>query len=211
LETYEDQSIVAYKKYDDCQLVNMANTGDQIAEQQIIEKYKKLVKLKAKTYFLVGADREDIIQEGMIGLYKAIRGYDSLKIASFKTFAELCINRQILTAVKMASRKKHKPLNFSISLNQPISCDDSNKTLYDLMDDENIDDPMNLFLTKERFREIKLKLKDMLSKLEIQVLESYIEGKSYKEIALEIKKNTKSIDNAIQRIKTKLEFADKLN
>ena len=211
MDIFEEQSLAAYKKYNDCQLVNMANSGDQLAEQQLIEKYKKLVKLKARTYFLVGADKEDIIQEGMIGLFKAVRSYDNLKMTSFRTFAEICINRQILTAVKMASREKHKPLNLSVSLNQPICYDDSDKTLFDLVDDDNIDDPMNLFLTQERFREIKTKLKDILSKLEIKVLESYIEGKTYREIALEIKKNTKSIDNAIQRIKTKLEFANKLN
>ncbi len=189
----------------------MANCGDLLAEQFIIYKYKKLVKMKSRAYFLVGADREDIIQEGMIGLYKAVRSFDDLKLSSFRAFAEICINRQIITAVKMASRQKHKPLNFYISLNQPLYYENSSRTLLDIVDDVNMNDPMSLFLNQERFREFKIKLKKLLSKLERSVLESYLEGKTYREIAIEIKKNVKSIDNAVQRIKSKLEFSIKLN
>jgi RNA polymerase sporulation-specific sigma factor len=189
----------------------MANSGNCLAEEYIINKYKKMVKMKARAYFLIGADKEDIIQEGMIGLYKAVRHYDSFKMPSFKMFAEVCVNRQIITAVKKASRKKHKPLNFSVSLNQPICFDNPDRTLIDIVNDININDPMALFITQEKFKEIKLKLKELLSKLEIRVLESYLEGKTYKEIAFEINKSVKSIDNAIQRIKSKLEFDNKLN
>jgi len=211
LEIFEEQSFTAYRKYDDRLLVSMANCGNQLAENYIINKYKKIVKMKARTYFLVGADKEDIIQEGMIGLYKAVRSYNDLKLSSFRIFAEICINRQIITAVKMALRQKHKPLNFSVSLNQPIYYENSDRTLLDIVDDVNMNDPMCLFLTKERFRELNINLKKLLSKLEIKVLESYLEGKTYREIASEIKKTVKSVDNAIQRIKSKLEFANKLD
>ena len=192
-------------------MVSLANCGDLLAEQYIINKYKKLVKMKSRAYFLVGADTEDIIQEGMIGLFKAVRSFDNLKLSSFRAFAEICINRQIITAIKMASRQKHKPLNFYISLNQPLYYENSNRTLLDIVENAHLNDPMSLFLTQERFGELKIKLTKVLSKLERRVLESYLEGKTYHEIALEIKKSVKSIDNAIQRIKPKLEFVVKLN
>lgn len=211
MEVFEEKSFTTYQKYNDRLLVSMANCGDLLAEQFIIYKYKKLVKMKSRAYFLVGADREDIIQEGMIGLYKAVRSFDDLKLSSFRAFAEICINRQIITAVKMASRQKHKPLNFYISLNQPLYYENSSRTLLDIVNDVNMNDPMSLFLNQERFREFKIKLKKLLSKLERSVLESYLEGKTYREIAIEIKKNVKSIDNAVQRIKSKLEFSIKLN
>ena len=211
MDIFQEQSFTSYRKYDDRLLVSMANCGNQLAENYIINKYKKIVKMKARTYFLVGADKEDIIQEGMIGLYKAVRSYNDLKLSSFRIFAEICINRQIITAVKMALRQKHKPLNFSVSLNQPIYFENSDRTLLDIVNDVNINDPMCLFLTKERFRELNINLKKLLSKLEIKVLESYLEGKTYREIASEIKKTVKSVDNAIQRIKSKLEFANKLD
>ena len=211
MDIYQEQSFTSYRKYDDRLLVSMANCGNQLAENYIINKYKKIVKMKARTYFLVGADKEDIIQEGMIGLYKAVRSYNDLKLSSFRIFAEICINRQIITAVKMALRQKHQPLNFSVSLNQPIYFENSDRTLLDIVNDVNINDPMCLFLTKERFRELNINLKKLLSKLEIKVLESYLEGKTYREIASEINKTVKSVDNAIQRIKSKLEFANKLD
>lgn len=211
LEVFEEKSLTTYRKYNDRLLVSMANCGDLLAEQYIINKYKKLVKMKARPYFLVGADTEDIIQEGMIGLYKAVRSFDDLKLSSFRAFAEICINRQIITAIKMASRQKHKPLNFYISLNQPMYHDNSDRTLLDIVDDVNINDPMSLLLTQERLGELQVKLEMVLSKLERRVLETYLEGKTYREISSEIKKSIKSIDNAIQRIKPKLEFIIKIN
>ncbi len=211
MEVFEEKSLTTYRKYNDRLLVSMANCGDLLAEQYIINKYKKLVKMKARPYFLVGADTEDIIQEGMIGLYKAVRSFDDLKLSSFRAFAEICINRQIITAIKMASRQKHKPLNFYISLNQPMYHDNSDRTLLDIVDDVNINDPMSLLLTQERLGELQVKLEMVLSKLERRVLETYLEGKTYREISLEIKKSIKSIDNAIQRIKPKLEFIIKIN
>ena len=195
-----------YQKYDDRLLVSMANNGDILAEQYIINKYKKLVKMKARTYFFIGADIEDVIQEGMIGLYKALKNYNDSKFPSFRIFAEICISRQIITAIKKASRKKHKPLNYSISLDQNINFECDSRTLFDIVDDININDPMNIFLTQERFQELKIKLDNMLSKLERKVLKCYLEGKTYRDIALEVKKSVKSIDNAMQRIKRKLEI-----
>lgn len=200
-----------YQNYDDRLLVSMANNGNILAEQCIINKYKKLVKMKARTYFLIGADIEDVVQEGMIGLYKALRNYDDSKFPSFRVFAEICIYRQIITAIKKASRQKHKPLNSSISLNQNVSFDYYDRTLFDVVDGININDPMNIFLTQERFQELKIKLNNMLSKLERTVLKCYLEGKTYRDIALEVKKSVKSIDNAMQRIKRKLEIIAKLN
>lgn len=195
-----------YQKYDDRLLVSMANNGDILAEQYIINKYKKLVKMKARTYFFIGADIEDVIQEGMIGLYKALRNYNDSKIPSFRIFAEICIYRQIITAIKKASRQKHKPLNYSISLNQNINFECDNRTLFDVVDDININDPMDIFLAQERFQELKIELNNILSKMERKVLKCYLEGKTYRDIALEMGKSVKSIDNAMQRIKRKLEI-----
>ncbi len=147
----------------------------------------------------------------MIGLYKALRNYDDSRFPSFRVFAEICIYRQIITAIKKASRQKHKPLNSSISLNQNVRFDYYDRTLFDVVNDININDPMNIFLTQERFQELKIKLNNMLSKLERTVLKYYLEGKTYRDIALKVKKNNKSIDNAVQRIKRKLEIIVKLN
>jgi RNA polymerase sporulation-specific sigma factor len=211
LVVYEEKSLSTYRKYNDRLLASMANCGDLLAEQYIINKYKKLVKIKARTYFLVGADTEDIIQEGMIGLYKAVRSFNDLKLSSFRVFAEICINRQIFTAIKTASRQKHLPLNYYISLYQPVYRENSEQTLLDIIDDVNINDPMSLILSQERFKELKNNLEKVLSKLEKMVLECYLEGKTYREIANEVRKSGKSIDNALQRIKRKLEFIVKLN
>lgn len=163
--------------------------------------------MKARTYFLIGADKEDIIQEGMIGLYKAVRNYDNSRFTSFRIFAEICIMRNIITAIKKSSRKKRKLLNSCISLNQPFEYEEGySRTLLDIIDDYKINDPMSIFLNKERLQELKNKLNIVLSNLERKVLEAYLDGKTYREIAFEIKKNSKCVDNTIQRIKRKLEF-----
>ncbi len=208
---YQEKSYHFYNKYHDRILVSMANCGDFLAEQYIIKKYKKLVKMKARAYFIIGADTEDLVQEGMIGLYKAVRDFNDLKPVSFKAFAEICINRQIITAIKGASRQKHKPLNFYVSLNQPMSCDYFDHTLLDVINDANKNDPASMFLTQEETKEFNVKLKKVLSKLEIKVLELYLKGHAYREIAVDVKKTSKSIDNAMQRIKRKLEFINKLH
>ncbi|MDD3655361.1 MAG: RNA polymerase sporulation sigma factor SigH [Atribacterota bacterium] len=207
---FKETPFIIYEKYDDRLLVNLANNGNVLAEHYLINRYKRLVKTKARAYFLIGADTEDIIQEGMIGLYKALQNYDNSKLTSFRVFAEICISRQIITAIKKASRKKHKPLNCCISLNQPIEnveyCD---RTLIDIIDDLNISDPMNIFLSRERLQELKIILNNLLSNLERKVLEAYLDGKTYRDIALKLKKSSKCVDNAIQRIKKKIDLINK--
>lgn len=197
------------RKSNDEELVYLANRGNLIAEEYLINKYKKLVKMKARSYFLIGADTEDIIQEGMIGLFKAVRNFQFKKPSSFRSFAELCITRQIITAIKRATRQKHIPLNSYISLNRPIYNEDSDRTLLDIVDSLNINDPQDLFLNHEKLNNLKEKIKGILSELERDVLESYLDAKSYKEIANELGKQVKSVDNALQRIKRKLELIEK--
>ncbi|GAB4116102.1 MAG: RNA polymerase sporulation sigma factor SigH [Candidatus Caldatribacteriota bacterium] len=204
-----DNSFLKYKDCSDEDLVNLANRGNVIAEEYLITKYKKMVKLKARSYFLIGADAEDIIQEGMIGLYKAVRNFQFEKLSSFKAFAELCVTRQMITAIKSATRQKHIPLNSYISLNRPIFNEDSDRTLLDVVDSINIDDPQDLFLRDENLHSFKERIKRVLSNLEREVLESYLDAKSYKEIAAELGKQVKSVDNALQRIKRKLELIKK--
>ncbi len=182
-----------------------ARAGDQQALEYLINKYKSFVRAKARTYFLIGADREDIIQEGMIGLFKAIRDYKGDKLSSFRAFAELCITRQIITAIKTATRQKHIPLNSYVSLNKPIFDEESDRTLMDIISEESISDPEELIINREEFKGIENKMGEILSSLEWEVLTSYLDGKSYQEIAEDLDRHVKSIDNALQRVKRKLE------
>ena len=186
-------------------VVEFAKDGDTAALEYLINKYKNFVRAKARSYFLIGADREDIIQEGMIGLYKAIRDFRSDKLSSFRAFAELCITRQIITAIKTATRQKHIPLNSYVSLNKPIYDEDSDRTLLDVISGSKITDPEELIISREEFDDIEEKMGEILSSLEWKVLMSYLEGKSYQEIAVDLKRHVKSIDNALQRVKRKLE------
>lgn len=186
-------------------VVDFARDGDNIALEYLINKYKNFVRAKARSYFLIGADREDIIQEGMIGLYKAIRDYRVDKLSSFRAFAELCITRQIITAIKTATRQKHIPLNSYVSLNKPIYDEDSDRTLLDVISGSKITDPEELVISREEFEDIEEKMGEILSALEWQVLMAYLEGKSYQEIAEELERHVKSIDNALQRVKRKIE------
>ena len=186
-------------------IVEHAREGDDIALEYLINKYKNFVRAKARSYFLIGADREDIIQEGMIGLYKAIRDFRMDKLSSFRAFAELCITRQIITAIKTATRQKHIPLNSYVSLNKPIYDEDSDRTLLDVISGTKITDPEELIISREEFDDIEEKMGEILSSLEWKVLMSYLEGKSYQEIAEDLKRHVKSIDNALQRVKRKLE------
>lgn len=204
-----EKSVINYRNCEDEELVCLACQGNLLAEDCLINRHKKLVKIKARSYFLVGADTEDIIQEGMIGLYKAVRNYQFKKLSSFKAFAELCITRQIITAIKSATRQKHIPLNSYISLNRPIYNEDSDRTLLDIVDNMNINDPQDLFLNSENLNHLKVKIKRILSELERDVLESYLDAKSYQEIAADLGRHVKSIDNALQRIKRKLELINK--
>lgn len=189
----------------DEEVVDEAKRGNSRAQEYLISKYENFVKAKAKSYFLIGADKEDIYQEGMIGLYKAIRDFKSDKLTSFKAFAELCITRQIITAIKTATRQKHIPLNTYISLNKPIYEEESDRTLIDVLSELKITDPEELIIGKEQLKHIEGEMAKVLSDLEMEVLQSYLDGKSYQEIACDLDRQAKSIDNALQRVKRKLE------
>lgn len=189
----------------DEELVLKARDGNKEALEYIINKYKNFVRAKARSYFLIGADREDIVQEGMIGLYKSIRDFKNDKLSSFRAFAELCITRQIITAIKTATRQKHIPLNSYISLNKPIYDEESDRTLLDILTATKITDPEELIISREELCSIESKIGEILSDLELEVLMSYLQGKSYQEIAVDLDRHVKSIDNALQRVKRKLE------
>ena len=176
-----------------------------LAQEYLLHKYRNFVRAKARSYFLIGAEREDIIQEGMIGLYKAIRDFKNDKQSSFRAFAELCVTRQIITAIKTATRQKHIPLNSYVSLNKPIYDEDSDRTLLDVISGTRVTDPEELIISQEEFNDIESKMGEILSSLEWKVLMYYLEGKSYQEIALVLDRHVKSIDNALQRVKRKLE------
>ena len=188
----------------DEQVVVLAQETDSPALEYLLNKYKNFVRTKARSYFLIGADHEDIVQEGMIGLYKAIRDYKAEKLSSFRAFAELCVTRQIITAIKTATRQKHIPLNSYISLNKPIYEEDSDRTLLDVITEEGMSNPEEMIIDREDLSVIEGKIGQMLSDLEKDVLVRYMEGKSYVEIADEMHRHVKSIDNALQRIKRKL-------
>lgn len=197
IEDYEamtDEMVVAY-----------SNSGDDLAQDHLIRKYKNFVRAKARSYFLVGADSEDIIQEGMIGLFKAIRDFNIEKNSNFKAFAELCVKRQIITAIKTATRQKHIPLNSYVSLNKPIYDDESERTLLDVLTAKRSMNPETLFISKQEVTSIKKEIGKHLSKLEWEVLTCFLAGESYQEIAEELNRPVKSIDNALQRVKKKLE------
>lgn len=199
------QFLHTYDELADEDIVQLAQQGNQYAVEFLVEKYRNFVRAKARSYFLIGADREDIIQEGMIGLFKAIRDYKADKLTSFRAFAELCITRQIITAIKTATRQKHIPLNSYISLNKPIYDEESDRTLMDILSTNKITNPEEIVISREEFYFIEKKMGEILSTLEWKVLMAYLEGKSYQEIAIELKRHVKSIDNALQRVKRKLE------
>lgn len=189
----------------DEEVVIEAKKGDTRAQEYLINKYQNFVKAKAKSYFLIGADKEDIYQEGMIGLYKAIRDFKADKLSSFKAFAELCVTRQIITAIKTATRQKHIPLNTYVSLSKPIYDEESDRTLLDILSSIKVSDPEELVISKEEMDHIEAEIGEVLSDLEMEVLMSYLDGKSYQEIACDLDRDAKSIDNALQRVKRKLE------
>lgn len=201
----ELQLLVEYGPLEDEMILEYVREGDQEALTFLIQKYRNFVKAKSRSYFLIGADREDIIQEGMIGLYKAIRDYKEDKLSSFKAFAELCITRQIITAIKTATRQKHIPLNSYVSLDKPIYDEESDRTLLDVLTESKTMDPEELFINQEENVDIELKMSELLSDLERKVLSLYLDGRSYQEISEELNRHVKSIDNALQRVKRKLE------
>jgi RNA polymerase sporulation-specific sigma factor len=196
---------ISLSAYKDEELVLLSQQGNSQAEEYLMNKFKPLVKARSRAYFLIGADSEDIIQEGMIGLYKAVRDYNIERNASFCGFAELCVNRQMITAIKAATRHKHQPLNSYVSLNKPVFDDDSDQTYIDLLQEGELLNPEALFIGQENKDFIESQMMKNLSGFETRVLALYLQGRSYFEIAKSLKKPEKSIDNALQRVKKKLE------
>ena len=194
-----------YSELSDEEIVVLCHEGDSVAEEYLLNKYKNFVRSKARSYFLIGADHEDIVQEGMIGLYKAIRDFQPNKLSSFRAFAELCITRQIITAIKTATRQKHSPLNSYVSLNKPLYDEESDRTLLDVIMEGRTSNPEELIINREDLGDIHAKISEVLSGLEQEVLSAYLDGKSYQEIADALGRHVKSIDNALQRVKRKLE------
>ena len=190
---------------EDEEIIHRIRNGCKRGMEHLIEKYKPLVRAKSRSYFLVGADREDIVQEGMIGLFKAIRDYREEKSIPFRMFAEMCITRQIITAVKTATRQKHIPLNSYVSLNKRIFDEDSDKTLIEMLQEVSVTDPEELFISKEDYSVIEHKMVELLSPFEKQVLTMYLGGIAYQDIARQLNRPVKSIDNALQRLKKKIE------
>lgn len=188
----------------DEQLVKMAQEGSETAQEILLEKYKGFVKKKTKDYYIAGGDGEDLVQEGMIGLFKAIQNYDENRDASFRTFAELCVNNQISSAIKKANRLKHQPLNESISFSKEVEGDGMDTTLGDMIQASSQHEPEELVLMREIVKVLKNSDGDMFSELEWQVWNETLKGKSYQEIAEHLDRSPKSIDNALQRIKKKI-------
>ena len=197
--------IDVFGRMNDEDIVRLCHNGNISAEEYLLYKYKNFVRSKARSYFLIGADHEDIVQEGMIGLYKAIRDYKSEKLSSFRAFAELCITRQIITAIKTATRQKHIPLNSYVSLNKPLYDEESDRTLLDIIIEGGTSNPEDMIINQENLGHIHQKMSEVLSGLEQEVLSAYLDGKSYQEIAESLGRHVKSIDNALQRVKRKLE------
>lgn len=200
-----EKEIEKYNTLIDEEVVQLIHRGDNHALDYLIDKYKGFILGKARTYFMIGGESEDMIQEGMIGLYKAICDYDEDKLSSFKGFANLCITRQMITAIKTATRQKHMPLNSYVSLDKPIYDEESERTLQDIIAGSESLDPQELLINREKLGYMKLKLAEILSSLEREVLHLYIDGYSYQEISEVLQRHVKSIDNALQRVKRKLE------
>lgn len=193
-----------FENNNDEEILLEIKNGDENALEFLISKYKNLVNNKVSKYFIIGAEKEDIVQEGLIGLFKAIKDYDKTKQNSFKSFASLCIERQIITAIKTSNRQKHLPLNSSLSLNNTVNDNDNETSFLEIVDAPNVEDPLETITKKEYFTHIKSKLNSNLSDFEKKVLYNYIEGNSYTSIAEKLDMPVKSIDNAIQRIRKKL-------
>lgn len=199
------ESKVNYTGMEDEEVLHYVHSGCKRGMEYLIEKYKPLVRAKARSYFLVGADREDIVQEGMIGLFKAVRDYKNDKSIPFRIFAEMCITRQIITAVKTATRQKHIPLNSYVSLNKKVFDEDSDKFLIEVIQEISVANPEELFISKEEYTVIENRMMELLSPFEKEVLVKYLGGTAYQDIAKQLKKPVKSVDNALQRLKKKIE------
>lgn len=196
---------IDYADMEDEEVLSYVHSGCKRGMEHLIEKYKPLVRAKARSYFLVGADKEDIVQEGMIGLFKAVRDYKDDKSIPFRVFAEMCITRQIITAVKTATRQKHIPLNSYVSLNRKVFDEESDKFLIEVIQEVSVANPEELFINKEQFTVIESRVMELLSPFEKEVLAKYLAGVTYQDIARQLNKPVKSIDNALQRLKKKIE------
>ena len=192
-----------YNSMSDEKLISLIKTDDKYALDFIIEKYKDLVNMKVGKYFIIGAEREDIIQEGMIGLFKAIQSFNPEKQNSFKTFANMCIERQLITAIKTSNRQKHMPLNSYLSLNTAAYDDDEDTTVLEVFDSHMTEDPLDTITKKEYYKRVEDAIDKSLSDFEKQVLARFIKGESYVTIAEKLDTQVKSVDNAIQRIRKK--------
>lgn len=205
-KTLKNHKVLDFTELSDEEVIILIHEGSTDALDYLIKKYRSFVWLKGRSYFLVGGDREDVVQEGMIGLYKAVRDYNPEKLSSFKGFAELCITRQIITAIKTATRQKHIPLNSSISLDRPVYAEESERTMLDILPGPLLEDPADLMVHKESYDYMKVEVHKVLSRFERQVLALYLDGQTYQEISVQLNRQVKSVDNALQRIKRKLEF-----
>jgi RNA polymerase sporulation-specific sigma factor len=192
-------------RQDDAELVARARQGNDRALDALLSRYRNFARSKARSFFLVGADKEDVVQEGMIGLYKAIRDFDLEQQTPFRAFAELCVSRQILTAIKTANRNKHRPLNTSVSLDAPAHTEDLDHTVGDDLVAPAQLDPAEVVISAEEIAALRDNMRDRLTELEGSVLGLYMDGKSYEEIAGALGAHVKSIDNALQRIKRKIQ------
>lgn len=192
-----------YIQMTDEKLIENIKNDDKIALNCLMERYNDVVSMKANKFFMVGAEREDMVQEGMIGLYKAVKSFDTEKQNSFKTFANMCIERQLITAVKNSNRQKHIPLNSSISLNAAAYEDNEDVDKIDVLDLKEMNDPSDIIANKEYFKNIEEKIKENLSDFELSVLYEYEKGKTYAAIAEKLNSKVKSVDTAIQRIRKK--------
>ena len=192
-----------YNSMSDEQIISLVKADDKYALDFIIEKYKDLVNMKVSKYFIIGAEKEDIIQEGMIGLFKAIQGFDNTKQNSFKTFANMCIERQLITAIKTSNRQKHMPLNGYLSLNTAAYDEDEDTTVLEVFDSHQTEDPLDTITKREYYKRVEDAIDKNLSDFEKQVLARFIKGESYVAIAEKLDTPVKSIDNAIQRIRKK--------
>ena len=192
-----------YSKLSDEEVIKLIKSGDKNALDYIMHKYKEVVNIKVSKYFIIGAEKEDIVQEGLIGLYKAIKNFDPEKENSFKTFANLCIERQLITAIKTSNRQKHMPLNSYLSLNMSAYEDEETETVIDVFDSRLTEDPLETLTKKEYYIAIENAIDKSLSDFEKKVLNRFAKGESYVQIANKLNTPVKSVDNAIQRIRKK--------
>ena len=194
-----------YQNLTDEQIISEIKNGDEEALSYILEKYKDLVNVKVSKYFIIGAEKEDTVQEGMIGLFKAIKNYNAEKQNSFKSFANICIERQLITAIKTSNRQKHQPLNSYLSLNTAAyeNNDDDSVELLETFNSKTIEDPLETIMKQEQYNEVETAVNKNLSKFEQKVLSGFLNGESYTVIAKKLNTPVKSIDNAIQRIRKK--------